>query len=104
KKVTLALDNVTKLVGKLQEEQKQTKQALYFHSIALADREWWLNNVDKAEEILVQCPAELRDWEWHYLKRRCRAGMILHPTQDPPGPMGPQGTPIALAFSPDGQR
>lgn len=89
-----ALDKVTGLVGKLQEEQKQTKQALYFHSIALADREWWLSNVDRVEEILDQCPEEYRDWEWHFLKRRCQTNTVLYRTTS---------RKAVLAMSPNGE-
>jgi serine/threonine protein kinase/WD40 repeat protein len=95
KRVSQALDDVTRLFGKLQVEQKQTRRALYFHSVALADREWWLNNVDKAEEILDQCAVEDRGWEWHFLKRRCYGSTILCRNG---------ARPVALAFSPDGER
>jgi WD40 repeat protein len=27
--------------------------------------------VDQAEKFLAQCPSRFRQWEWHYLKRRC---------------------------------
>lgn len=99
KKVTKALDDVTKLLGKLKEEQKQTKQALYFHSVALADREWWLGNVDKVETILDQCPLEHRDWEWHFLKRRCRTNSILFRAKTP----GRDWPKAVLALSPNGE-
>ncbi len=46
---------------------------LYFQGIALADRELAANNVARADQSLDECPSDLRGWEWHYLKRLCRA-------------------------------
>jgi len=45
---------------------------LYFNRIALAHRESTAQpaNVKRAEQLLDECPPELREWEWHYLKRR----------------------------------
>jgi WD40 repeat protein/serine/threonine protein kinase len=51
-------------------------RTLYFHRIALAERELWANNVGRAEELLDECPAHLRGWEWYYLKRLCHARPI----------------------------
>jgi WD40 repeat protein len=45
------------------------RQALYFHRVSLAHHEWLANNVARAAELLDACPAELRQWEWRYLKR-----------------------------------
>src|SRR5262249_31077539 len=53
--------------------------ALYFSRIHLARREWLANNVNLAKQALDACPAELRGWEWYYLKRLCHA--------DRPAPM-----------------
>ncbi|HEY1376245.1 MAG TPA: serine/threonine-protein kinase [Gemmataceae bacterium] len=47
-------------------------RALYFRRIALAEREIEAGNIGRAEELLEECPAALRGWEWHYLKRRGR--------------------------------
>ncbi len=69
---------------------------LYFHSIALAHREWQANNLAMAEKILDECPRDLRNWEWHYLKRRCHdETAVLRECGD---------SVQAIAFSPDGQR
>jgi WD40 repeat protein/serine/threonine protein kinase len=43
---------------------------LYFHQVSLAERELATNHGARAEELLDQCKTDLRDWEWHYLKRR----------------------------------
>ena len=60
----------------LQVEQKNTRAALnseqrsaYFNRVALAHNEWQINNVPRADRLLDACPADLRQWEWNYLKR-----------------------------------
>lgn len=44
----------------------------YFHRITLADREISEDNLGRALQDLGECPPDLRDWEWDYLKRLCR--------------------------------
>src|SRR5262249_31373643 len=39
-------------------------------------QEWLANRVGQAEELLEECPPELRRWEWHYLKRRCHDDLL----------------------------
>jgi WD40 repeat protein len=46
--------------------------SLYAQRIALADREWLGNHVDRADQLLAECPDARRGWEWHYLHRLCR--------------------------------
>ena len=41
----------------------------YIQRIALAEREWAANNLGRMEQLLDDCPEDLRGWEWHYLKR-----------------------------------
>src|SRR5207244_2676353 len=81
------------------EDARQARQdavtQLYFSRVALADREWFTNQVTRAEETLDACPLELRDWEWHYLKRRCRAALLTL--------RGHARMVRAVAFSPDGK-
>jgi WD40 repeat protein len=95
-------------------EQKQTKEALdreketndallralgreqlalYFRQIDLAAREVEARNVGRAEELLEACPAPLRGWEWHYLKRRCREEPFRYREH--------RGMVISVAASPD---
>src|SRR5262249_12839209 len=71
--------------------------SLYFTHIALAEQELSVANVGRAEELLEACPEPLRNWEWHYLKRR-RYG-------EPLPLRGPRGYVVgSVAFSPDGRR
>ena len=72
------------------------ERSLYFNRIALADRELAVNNLRRVDQLLAECPPELRGWEWNYLKRArygylpviCRAGTQV----------------VDVAFSPDGRR
>jgi hypothetical protein len=46
----------------------------YFQRIALAQREWRVNNAARAEALLAECEPKLglpdhRSWEWQFLRR-----------------------------------
>jgi len=60
----LAVSNV-----RVSEALGRERRNSYSQRIALANREWSANNLSRMEELLNECPAELRGWEWHYLKR-----------------------------------
>jgi WD40 repeat protein len=66
---------------------------LYAQRIALADREWLANHVDRAEQLLAECPPARRSWEWHYLSRLCHQELRSFDAGDSFG----------VAFSPDGK-
>src|SRR5262249_12015791 len=55
------------------------------------------NNVPYAEILLDACPAGLRHWEWHYLKRRCRTELFTVRGSRAGDRF------YAVAFSPDGK-
>ena len=57
-------------------ERKRAEQFLYFQSMALAEREWSANNIDRVERLLSDCPPPLRGWEWHYLKGQCHHELL----------------------------
>src|SRR5262249_40566513 len=63
--------------------------------IALAQWELSAGNKDRAEQLLYECPASLRGWEWDYLMRRLRYG-ALPPLRHP-------GEVAGVAFRPDGR-
>jgi eukaryotic-like serine/threonine-protein kinase len=71
------------------------RQTLYFNRIALAERELAVTNLSRVDQLLAQCPPDLRGWEWNYLKRArmgylpvvCNAGTQV----------------VDVAFSPDGR-
>src|SRR5207248_11546993 len=58
------------------------------------------NNWGRAEELLDECPAHLRGWEWNYLKRRRQAPQVTLSL----GERVAMGSGFDLAFSPDGRR
>jgi WD40 repeat protein/serine/threonine protein kinase len=71
------------------------RRSVYFERIARVEREWAANNLNQVEQLLDACPAELRGWEWHYL-RRLRLGNVSVLRHASPGQ--------CVAFSPDGER
>lgn len=89
-------------LAKVQEAQMETGQALaraeaslYFHRIALAEREFLANHLVRARHLLGECPPNLRQWEWHYLNRLCHADLLTL--------RGHDNSVYNLAFSPDGR-
>jgi WD40 repeat protein/serine/threonine protein kinase len=66
----------------------------YFHRITLAHRELSRDNLGRARGHLDQCPAELRQWEWHYLTRLCRFEPLV---------LRHKAMVNSLAFSPGGE-
>jgi eukaryotic-like serine/threonine-protein kinase len=91
------LRNAAEDLARAEARAKQELEAtLYIHRIALAHRELLENNLLKAEELLGQCPADRRAWEWFYLKRLCQV--------EPVTVRGLPGWTATAAFSPDGRR
>jgi hypothetical protein len=71
------------------------RRNLYFERVALADSELRGHDIGRAEELLADCPDDLRGWEWHHLRRlRYEEPLVLR---------GPPGRVTDLAFSPDGR-
>jgi WD40 repeat protein/tRNA A-37 threonylcarbamoyl transferase component Bud32 len=100
---TEALEAKSAALEAVRAEKQQTQRALererltgYVHRIALAQREWLANNVGRAKQVLGECPADLRNWEWHYLRRLCHTEQLAF--------RGHAGGVTAVAFSPDGSR
>jgi hypothetical protein len=48
----------------------------YLRLMEQAQREWSANNILRANELLQQCPKGQRSWEWHYLRRLFRSGLL----------------------------
>jgi WD40 repeat protein/serine/threonine protein kinase len=80
--------------NELSKSLERERQTSYFQRIALADREWSANNLGGMEQFLDACPADLLDWEWHYLKRLRLKGIP---------PLNHAVAVYSAAFSPDGQ-
>jgi WD40 repeat protein len=79
----------------LKQSLERERQNAYYHRIALADREWAANNLSRMQELLAECPQDLRGWEWHYLKR------LRYKTLSP---LRHDAAVHCAAFSPDGRR
>src|SRR5262249_3573981 len=104
----LAVAGLATRTGLVAREQRATANALqaerrakddlrrdsYFHRIALAHQELYVNNLKRALQLLKECPEDLREWEWHYLMRLCweEPVILLDKTEV-----------NSLAFSPDGE-
>jgi WD40 repeat protein/serine/threonine protein kinase len=74
--------------------RKELETQLYYHRITLADRELAANNLNRAKQLLDDCPTGLRGWEWHCLKRLCHADLLTL--------RGHTDSVSGVAFSPDG--
>jgi WD40 repeat protein/serine/threonine protein kinase len=69
----------------------------YFSNVALAHRECRDESLGRAERLLDECPAELRDWEWRYLKRWSHTSLLTLRKQ-------PGNRVLGVAYSPDGKK
>jgi eukaryotic-like serine/threonine-protein kinase len=78
----------------LSDSLKRERTNSYYQRIALAEREWLANNLSRVEQLLDACPADLRGWEWHYLKRQRLTSLA---------PLRHPGTVLSAEFSPDGR-
>lgn len=78
----------------LQKSLMIQRRSAYFERIALAEREWATNNLGRMEQLLDDCPEDLRGWEWRYLKR-LRFGALP--------PLQHESPVYNVAFSPDRQ-
>ena len=76
----------TEMARQAEAAQKERAESfLYFHRMALAEREWSANNIDRVERLLEDCPPRLRGWEWRYLKRQCHHDLLsLYHSQPSP--------------------
>jgi WD40 repeat protein len=81
-------------------ERKRATEAewlVYAGKLSLAQREWELNNVAVARDLLASSRPEFRGWEYHYLDT-----LFNHHNQRTF--RGHSGYVMGVAFSPDGQR
>jgi WD40 repeat protein len=68
---------------------------LYLARVALAHREGLARNERRVNQLLDECPAQLRGWEWHFLKRTYRQELSSIPATN-------EESFWAIAYSPDG--
>jgi WD40 repeat protein/serine/threonine protein kinase len=76
---TLAVSGVLVWQAKddLHEALERERRDSYLHRIALAHRELSADNLGRALQLLDECPEDLREWEWYYLKRLCRVDPVV---------------------------
>jgi WD40 repeat protein len=76
--------------------KKVLESHLYDHRITLAHRELSADNLGRAQDLLDECPPDLRQWEWYFLKRLGRVDPKIFRCHE-------RGV-YSVAFSPDGRR
>jgi eukaryotic-like serine/threonine-protein kinase len=96
KQTNAALEREKQVNDDLVKSVEREVRAKYRQNVQLADRELAAENIGRAEELLDECPAALRGWEWHYLKRRHY--------REPVTFRGHGDWVSGVAFSPDGSR
>src|SRR5262249_27322006 len=67
----------------------------YVNSVKLAEGEALDDNIARAEDLLAGCPADLRNWEWDYVRRLCHRELLTY--------RGHFENVRCLAISPDGK-
>jgi WD40 repeat protein len=93
--LTRAYDSTRAAQAEAEENGRRLEESLYFQRITLAERERSNNNIGRTEQLLDECPAKLRGWEWSFLKRLCHLDLrTLHHSTGV----------CCVAASPDGQR
>ncbi len=78
-----------------QDALAESQRHLYAACLALAEREWRDGNPGRVRAFLDRCPADLRQWEWHYLRGLCASARLTL--------RGHTGQVMAVAYSPDGR-
>ncbi len=89
RKQTVALEATSEVL-------QRERQASYFQRIALAEAERMAGRYGRVDDVLGECPADLRAWEWRYLKQS--AG------HEPLAFIGHTGEVWDAVISPDGRR
>ena len=75
--------------------RNQAEAGAYASRVVLASQRLEVGDLSQADRLLEACPAPLRQWEWHYLKRQCQpACQVLR---------GQSNEVWSVAASPDGR-
>src|SRR5262249_48290400 len=88
-----------------EQQRGRAEFALYVNRVMRAHVEWKDHAVGRADQLLDQCPRDLRNWEWRYVKRLCHADLL-----SPNGYAnlltlrGHSGPVNGVCFSPNGKR
>jgi WD40 repeat protein/serine/threonine protein kinase len=79
---TLRLKAEKERADALEREKKaleKWRQTAHYLKTAVAFSEYRANNVARADQALDECDTDLRNWEWHYLKRLCHSELSSVP-------------------------
>jgi WD40 repeat protein/HEAT repeat protein len=72
-RTSAALEKVKEEQGRTSAALAAERRAAYMSDIALAASEWAGNRPIRSAQLLDGCPADLRGWEWHHLRRVAHA-------------------------------
>ncbi|MCI0456834.1 MAG: serine/threonine-protein kinase [Gemmataceae bacterium] len=87
-----------------EDAQRQAERFQYYHLIARAQADWRDGNLGRVEQLLNDCPAEQRGWEWRYLQRQCHMELFTLPDLAGGGQyraLSPDGSHLAAAGDDD---
>jgi WD40 repeat protein/predicted Ser/Thr protein kinase len=76
--------------------EELSQQHLNINRVMRAQFEWLDSGVERANQLLDECPLNRRRWEWHYVKRLCNTELLTL--------TGHTSGVSCVAFSPDGRR
>ena len=76
--------------------QEKYRQLMYCRAVDLAYRDWKETNLGRADQLLANCPADLRCWEWYHVFHLCHTDLLMVKS--------PHSSVRGVAFSPDGKR
>jgi WD40 repeat protein len=79
-----------------EELARQLELARYLRNVDLAYREYLDNRMARGDQLLRECPEDLRGWEWRLVHRLCHTQQVT----DVPY----SETAVTVTFSPDGRR
>lgn len=69
----------TVAIERIAAARQQEKRERYAANIALADRYIKEGSIDRARDLLLQCPDDLRHWEWGHLLYLCHQDILSIP-------------------------
>jgi hypothetical protein len=93
--IWVAKEDLNRANADLKQSLERERQNDYYLRIALAERELAANNLSRMQQLLDECPPELRGWVWHYLSRLRYKNLA---------PLRHEAAVFCAVFSPDGRR
>jgi WD40 repeat protein len=76
---------------------RRAREQTYFHFINAAERSWKSNDVKHFRTLLDDCPEDLRQWEWRYLRQLLRSARHVLELAGGTAVFSPDGRWIATA-------